>query len=253
MSIDIFSIPLYYISFKRNKKLETYLRNFKFKNINHFKSINGRKMKLTELLKQNKITARVYNDISFGRHEHSGFPGMGGIGCTMSHYEIWKKCVEKNLPYIIIVEDDVVINKPLTDNDINKITEIISKPNGVFIGTYIYIDNGVINFQGTQFGIYSQSACKELIKRTYPIDIQVDHYIAYLNNIKNVNVEGYNLASQSIHPSSIQDLCIKCMLPQGNLFYIILILIILIFIIYKIVVKFVIKKKYNCKMTTCRT
>lgn len=242
MSIDIFSIPLYYISFNRNKKLETYLKNFKFKNINHFKAIDGRKMKLSQLLKQNKITARVYNDISFGRHEHSGFPGLGGVGCFMSHYNLWKKCVEKNLPYIIIAEDDVIINKPFTDDDIDKITKIISNPYGIFIGTNTINKDAIIYFHGLEFGIYSQSACKELIKNPFPIDVQADHYISYLNNIKSVNVEGFSIASQSIHPSSIQDFCIKCMLPSGNLFYLAVILILVIFIIYNIV-KFTRRKK----------
>jgi hypothetical protein len=235
MRVDIYSIPLFYISFKRNRKVEKYLKNLKFKNVNYFKAVDGRKMELSKLIKNKEISARVYNDILFGRHEHSGFPGMGGIGCIMSHYELWKKCVDKNFPYIIIVEDDVILNN-ITEKDIDNISKIISKPNGIFVGTSVYKDKDMISFIGLQFGIYSQSACKELVKKMYPIDIQADHYIAYLNNIKNVSVEGYPISTQSVHLSSNQnELCIKCMLPSSNIFYIFLILFILLMVIIFIV------------------
>jgi hypothetical protein len=41
--VDIFDIPLYYISFEQNGELEQYYRDKGFKKINFFKAIDGRK------------------------------------------------------------------------------------------------------------------------------------------------------------------------------------------------------------------
>ncbi len=35
----------------------------------------------------------------------------GEKGCFMSHYMLWKKCLDENLPYIYIFEDDILIGE----------------------------------------------------------------------------------------------------------------------------------------------
>lgn len=54
----------------------------------------------------------------------------------MSHYNLWKECVSNNLPYITIVEDDVDINK-ISEKNIDKITNILLKPNSIFISSNV--------------------------------------------------------------------------------------------------------------------
>ncbi|TCP11728.1 glycosyl transferase family 25 [Bisgaardia hudsonensis] len=36
---------------------------------------------------------------------------VGEKGCLLSHLVLWKKCIDDNLPYIIIFEDDVLLGK----------------------------------------------------------------------------------------------------------------------------------------------
>lgn len=43
----------------------------------------------------------------------------GECGCSLSHYRVWKKIVQENLPYAIIYEDDAFF----TDNYISKLQE----------------------------------------------------------------------------------------------------------------------------------
>lgn len=52
--------------------------------------------------------------------------------------------------------------------------------------------------------------------------------------LNNINIEGYKFAGQNYHPSSIQDVCIKCNLPSDLLFYIIIISVIILSIILNI-------------------
>jgi len=77
------SIPVYYIGFTKNTNLENSLNNIGFKNVNYFKAVDGRKFDVGELIENNIITIRSYNDLIFGRHEHSGMSSLGAVGCTL--------------------------------------------------------------------------------------------------------------------------------------------------------------------------
>ena len=55
------------------------------------------------------ISSRTYIDLIYSRHKHSGIPILGAIGCYMSNYNLLKKCVSNNLPYITIVEDMLIL------------------------------------------------------------------------------------------------------------------------------------------------
>lgn len=39
----------------------------------------------------------------------------GEKACFMSHFVLWKKCVDENLPYIAVFEDDVILGKNAND------------------------------------------------------------------------------------------------------------------------------------------
>lgn len=233
-SVNVLNIPLYYISFKKNIKLEEYLKSQGFKNINHFKAINGKRFNPKKLLNDKTITIRSYNDIINNREQHSGLSSMGAIGCTLSHSLLWEKCVKDNIKYMTIVEDDVIFPNGITDDDIKKISETITKDAGVFIGTNHLYRNKITDIMGLQFYVISNSACKKLLPNCFPIDVQTDHYIANLDTIGEIYVEGYNISKQQSHTSSIQDMCIKCFLPKSNIFYIIFVVILFFIIIYTV-------------------
>ncbi|MEG1553365.1 MAG: glycosyltransferase family 25 protein [Kiritimatiellia bacterium] len=46
---------------------------------------------------------------SYGRYfvAHGCFPNKGQVGCTMSHTSVYRTMVEKQIPYALILEDDV--------------------------------------------------------------------------------------------------------------------------------------------------
>jgi GR25 family glycosyltransferase involved in LPS biosynthesis len=223
MDSDIYLFPLYYIGFNRNLILENNLKLHGFKNVNYFEAVDGRIFNIRKLLDNNIITIRSFNDLMLGREEHSGIPSLGAIGCTLSHYMLWKLCIDKNLPYIIILEDDCVLNDIITTKNLNDIITIISKPNGIFVSTNVYKDNNVTKFIGNHFNIVSKGACKELVKCVFPIDVQTDFYISHLNTIGKINLDGFSIAKQKRHISSIQEYygtCVKCNLPKSMSYYI---------------------------------
>ena len=242
-NINIFEIPLYYINFNRNNEIESELKNIGFKNINFFQAVDGRKLDIKKLRDDGIITIRSYNDLLNEREQRSGLSSLGAVGCTLSHYFLWKKCLENNFDYIIIVENDVELKK-ITEKELDNIQKILSKPASGFVSTIINKDNKIYDLIGLQFNIFSKDLCKILIKDALPIDVQTDHYIAHLKTLNNINVEGFNLFGQKKHKSSIQDGCFKCNLPRNNSFYII------IFIIFFLIVIGLIL--YFCKYLKCK-
>ena len=227
--IDIFKIPLHYISFEKKPNIEKDLEQIGFKNINHFRAIDGRKFKPKELLEQNTITIRAYNDLIYGREQHTGLSSSGGIGCTLSHRSLWKLCIDLNLPYLIIVEDDVKCRKQISNTDIEKINNILKEPNGMFVSSHNF-NQGSEYFFGLQFYIITNGCAKELYKYSLPIDLQTDAYINNINNRGLIKIKSSHIATQTQHQSSIQTLCIKCMLPKGIMFYIGIIIFVIILI-----------------------
>jgi GR25 family glycosyltransferase involved in LPS biosynthesis len=245
--MNIFDFPLYYISFKRNEELENKAKALGFANINHFQAIDGRKFEPKKLLEDDIITIRSYYDLVDTRTQHSGLPSLGAVGCTMSHNKLWQKCVDNNFPYIIILEDDVDLPDKITSEQLEKITNILSKEKSVYISSNSASDNFLF---GTHFCILSNEACEELIKNTFPIDVQTDAYISHKNNTGKINVENFKLADQKSHKSSIQDICFKCSLPDGLSFYVIIIILIL-FILVLLFILFKGWKTYKSKFTSC--
>jgi GR25 family glycosyltransferase involved in LPS biosynthesis len=235
-NMDIFNIPLYYISFNPNTDLETNFKKQGFKDINHFSAVNGKLYTPIDLLENDIITIRVYNDLIYGRHQSTGMPTLGGVGCTLSHLSLWNYCVDNDLQYIIITEEDARFNKSLSDYDINNIKKSLNKKNGGFVSSHNFKKNSEYFF-GTHFYIITNGCARELVKYALPIDLQTDAYINNLNNRGKIDLEGYQIANQKIHKSNIQNMCIKCILPKGKMFYIFIIIVVVIFIISYIIMK----------------
>lgn len=225
--MEIFNYPLYYIGFDRENTLEKKLKYAGFTNVNHFKAINGRNFNIKQLLKDKTISTRSYIDLKYGRSQHSGIPSLGAIGCTMSHYSLWKKCIESNFPYIIIIEDDVNIPDKIDEKQLKYITNILKKEKNGYISTRNKKLDDFFHC-GTHFCILSKEVCKELVKDAFPMEIQTDAYIWHKHNIGDINIEKNDYFSTSnsflnknnrnnknFFGSTTQDECFKCLIPSS--------------------------------------
>jgi hypothetical protein len=223
--ISIFDIPLFYISKEKQQSIEDMYKKHGFTNVNHFQAVNGRNLKPVKLFMDKVISARAYNEISSkARKEWWGVSGLGAVGCALSHYSLWRLCVDKGWDFITIAEDDNSFTAPIDEAKIQKVLAASSK------SVYYGIKPQDIGF-GTHFYIISRDLCAVLIEYFFPIDLQVDSYAAWVSNIiKGVSIGGDNITQQkrSGPQSSIQNFCIPCVLPSSNGFYIILAAIIIV-------------------------
>ncbi len=249
--VNLFDIPVYYISFKPSHILVKHLLERGFKDINHFEAIDGRQFQPKELLDARMITIRTYNDLVSARTQHSGIPSLGAIGCTMSHHALWDMCVKLDLPYMAIAEEDLYLN-PIKECDQTKIEHILSRPNSLYLGTITHNENTKPSLiKGAHFYIVSNAACKALIEEAFPIDVQTDYYLLHMCTSKRVVAEGFELGVQkSKGSSSIQDICVKCNLPDQTFVYVITGIGLLIAIALVVILS---HKLMKCKQSLRRT
>lgn len=248
--MNILNLPLYYISFSTNNQLETNCKKNGFTNINHFQAIDGRKLNPKELLENKEITIRSYIDLTSGRETHNGIPSLGAIGCSKSHISLWKLCLENNYPYMVILEDDADLSKKISEKDLDNISNfLINNDKSIFVSPFSYSKDSKnnITMMGTHFYIISLEACKELIKDALPIDLQIDLYIGHKASLGKINLEQSPIVKQKMHKSNIQDICVKCNLPKGLTFYLLLLFIIII----TILILYLLVKKYKNKHNIC--
>ena len=248
--VDIFTLPIYYISFKKSSKLEDQVESKGFQKPTQFNAIDGRLFDLDTLLYNNIITIRGYNDIKYGRKTHEGLPTLGAVGCMYSHYALWNKCIENDYPYIIILEDDVIV-KTITNSKLLRIQEALAKENSIFLGTdYHTPDPNKLVVWGLHFYIMSNDACKIAVKDAFPIDIQADWYLVHLHNIKKVNITAFKTALQGTHPSSIQDnfRAAPCTIANDHSRKIMVITFLVLITLF-LIITLLYKKYYKCKKT----
>jgi hypothetical protein len=221
--MDIFSIPFFYISFKRDLEVEKHYHSYGFRDVRWFQAVDGRKFDPRKLREDGLITIRAFDDLMAGRREHPGLTTLGAVGCTMSHFSLWKKCVDENLPFIGILEPDGrFVKDKLSSEDVKNIQKVLRKPKSIFLSPISKISrqDHRVHFFGLHFYICSRDACSELIDGAFPMEVQTDWWVGHLATMGKINVEGYKINQQLSHPSSIQTMCFTCILPTGPAFYV---------------------------------
>jgi GR25 family glycosyltransferase involved in LPS biosynthesis len=215
---------------KQNQFNKTYnlLKKAGLKNVQKFEAINGNELVMTldpvgykhPVVNVSLVAQYSINNV---RYSHREIPSKGVIGCYLSHITLWKKLLESDKEYMLIFEDDAV---PQENNLDIKIKELINEKSdfdiillGNEIRDTIPLKNKSKNlrkcifFFGLHAYIISKKAVKKLIKYIFPIDIQIDSYIS-LYNKKDSEFNVYHTINkyvvQSLHKSSLQDICVSC-------------------------------------------
>jgi len=254
--MDINDIKCFVISLE-NSKRPSNLENIRqvFKNAEKFSAVVGSDVDIYDSKLVNYITL---NHIQHKRNfERVLTLSTGGLGCYLSHYELWRKCVKLNEP-IVVCEDDLNFNHrvEVTKNIFNSIPSdaefaamyyipilfgLSKLPNSRNEGWYS-VD---YNFAGTQCYYITPKCAELLIKTAFPMISPVDVYIAYIFE-NNTNMSTYasknnpytimEFVKDDINSTISSKYNIKFMLPNGNMFYVWAI--ILFFIMFVVIVIF---------------
>lgn len=148
--------------------------------INRFDAVDGRKHSFKEF----NLKAAVTNSAKCNRV----LTRPGVIGCFLSHYFLWKLCVEKN-ETIGIFEQDVVFHKPFANNVVFSEVLRLDRPkrDGTDFGTGIW-------WEGSHSYLVTPLGAKKLIDwahnvGAFPSDIAIG------TNVVDIKFNSDNLIS----------------------------------------------------------
>lgn len=196
-SVEASEIPIYVVNlpYRHERWMETrrHLSQSKVlseQKIQRHTAIVGKDQNINELWKTKRLSSHAYRSILSPRTVTGIFMTDGGLGCLLSHIELWKKAIELDHP-ILVFEDDVQLSPEfdqlfpellrqlpddfgllyLADMVNNRKTRAAAKPftsllhrlDGEHWGTYAYM--------------ISPEAAQILYHGAFPIRFQVDSYI----------------------------------------------------------------------------
>jgi GR25 family glycosyltransferase involved in LPS biosynthesis len=184
----------------------------------------------------------------------------GAVGCAMSHINVWKKIADSGEPGFVI-EDDINIDGQETD--LATAFARLPDDDSIDFASFMYLNWGNTKirdhanynddwyqissryFSGTQMYYLTPNGAKLLLENVYPIATHIDVYIAYVAATKSYNFKAIFL-KQNLYPFHLEwkdnlqstlghDITIKKILPDGNLFYYIVLFLVLFFLISSVV------------------
>jgi len=157
------------------------------------------------------------------RHNHEQFTTWGGLGCYLSHCEIWKDALKKGYKKIAVFEDDVFFRDSFNNKLEKNITNVPEDCQLLLMGSYrlssnpVEVDGSetdvayVSRFFGTHAYIITDSAMIVLLSRAFPVEVQLDSFMSFM--IKIYAIPAYDISGicgQEMHVSNIQTTCINC-------------------------------------------
>lgn len=211
------NINCYIINLKKcpNKKENMIKRLNKYSDIkyNIYEAIDGQLIN-NEYLKNNNISiCEKWKDPYYNRKIT-----LGEIGCTLSHLNIYNKCINDEYDITLILEDDAI----LIDNFLNKLKDIINDLEYIHDWDILYLGrkklNNIIekcihnNIYESSYSYWTigylinKKCCNKIINNNNLKNniIPIDEYISIIGRVSNLK-EYYNIFDEEIKLLTLKD------------------------------------------------
>jgi glycosyl transferase, family 25 len=185
-------IPVFVISLKesdqRRKRTEKHLKEIGLP-FEWFDAVNGKDLSQEEI--NNLCDTEAIK-------EHPVWLSRGAIGCALSHYYLYHEIIKRNLPFALILEDDIIMEKdfldcfdPLTNSlkereivalfyQSKSILKLIASSKISLGKKYsTYLPEKISQPISTGAYIITLSACKSLIEVILPVRCSADTWSLY--------------------------------------------------------------------------
>jgi GR25 family glycosyltransferase involved in LPS biosynthesis len=205
------------------------LNKMGFSSVNLFPAIIGKDVKENIKYKRNLLSYRAEHEIHSNklREAHSSMPSWGGVGCYLSHVELWKKAAESKNGLLIFEEDANPVEYNVLDKLNIDFKEFLKQPDPHifsigYLGKYDSIPvEGSSTLSKAKEVVYGLQAyyisplgAKILLKDAFPMEVQVDSYIGYkisknelgfytlsYNPISQANISGSKIQTKGVEMS----------------------------------------------------
>lgn len=234
--MDISKLPSYVISIKSpdeaNKKVN-YLKDYGFSKTIHFPGVIGKNLDIDNTTPPISMYTKKLLKKQVQRSRHDELYNMGGLGCYLSHYNIWKDIINKGYEWAIIFEDDVYFKssksniKNIIDKSFDDIYDLKlnESPLVLFIGfaftsphsnTKLTDNLNIINnfAWGTSSYIINNAAAQQYISDIVQIEHQIDGFMSLDENVTRLSTNKI-IGFQNPHSGDIQEMCFNCNTCSG--------------------------------------
>ena len=200
--------PKYVINLDRRRdRWATFQTSTGFETLHNLRRWSGTDGKLINLDTDNRISLFTkYNIIREKRRSHMELNTKGGIGCYISHVEVWKDFLEKsNSDVGIIFEDDALLDlsavKRITDfiNNSDAIKDpnlwdfcILAPHNGSKKHGSMYPGDDVclrmMEFSGLTAYMFTKKGIRKIMPNVYPIQGHIDWFMSICGQLQLLDI-----------------------------------------------------------------
>lgn len=189
----------------RKEYMQELLSTYDFLELEFVEAVDGRVFSPEE-----RKTA--FNDKD-GHKRYGRCINGGEVGCTLSHFKCYKKLLQSNNRFVLILEDDVTIIRDLNSFDWEKVSEFmgVDEPRIMFLsGDYWFWDNKPFTRVFSAVGSYAyfiNRAAAQIITRniTQPSNVADDWDVYKQLGVKLFAVHPYMIDANIANiPSDIQ-------------------------------------------------
>jgi GR25 family glycosyltransferase involved in LPS biosynthesis len=212
--MDIQKIPIYCINLdKRPERLSFFMNQPGVRELKpqRVSAVDGAAL---NIVSDRRISNRTkYNILHKTRRSHDEIDTAGAIGCSLSHYEVWKKFLETKADACLVLEDDAQIpvgladmilgvSQPPPDFDIWSLSYRLYDPTLLPFPLDPHTHNKwkiPVNFWGTAAYIITRRGAERMMEGFFPIECHLDRYMSLksiLGGVKlvvNTDVKTYTL------------------------------------------------------------
>jgi glycosyl transferase family 25 len=132
------------------------------------------------------------------RRSHEELDSPGGVGCALSHISIWQQMVQRQIPILLVIEDDA----SLPNDFVQKTNDLISKsptlqdpqswdlwllatkPQGITEIKGDPLVQEIKHFTGTIAYVITLRGATKLLEHALPVHCHIDKYMCILKELQ---------------------------------------------------------------------
>jgi GR25 family glycosyltransferase involved in LPS biosynthesis len=201
-------IPKYVINLDRRRdRWMSFQQSSGFESLTNLRRWSGTDGKTIDLDKENRVSLFTkYNIIRSTRRSHMELNTKGGVGCYISHVEVWKNFLEKGETEVgLVLEDDALMDEATVQkiklftksSDIIQNTDLwdfcILAPHAgnVKHGSMYVGDDScmrLMEFTGLTGYLITKKGIRKILQHVYPIQGHVDWFISICAQLQIVDI-----------------------------------------------------------------
>ena len=210
MSWDLDTIPKFLINLdKRQDRLKKFMNGTGVKDLTMLKRISAVDGTTINIDTDNRVSIFTrYTITTNERRSHMELNTKGGVGCYISHVEIWRNFLEHYDSEVgLVLEDDLVFNEKNVKDirsyiDNSPILQNTDMWDFCILGAYygtkyhesVYPDDNncmtIMKFEGMTAYLINKKGIKKILDKVYPIQGHIDGFLSICAQLGYINICG---------------------------------------------------------------